>query len=548
MDKASRLSNSGNSAVDSNAPASASENSTVRQSGLPGQRLPQVRASEDRPMPPELPGKADSSARLAEEKAYTRPVLADAKASGEKEDYAAKPKDSEHLRNNRSKEKTYQKPGGISHKDLLGMDQPPISETLRNEQNDPMLLDFFKGRIPHLLRESDLVNWCVLNRQWDALTWFSLKNRGMVNFWQGQMRAWDMQAFATWLDTSALAKLNFYGCQIDAGVASILFKSLESNTSLVWLQIPEIPIGDKGAAALSQMLKSNSTLTTLYLDGCGIGGGAVAQLADGLSSNSTLETIFLNNNYIGRHGMESLSEALKSNSSLKMLYLSGTSIFDPGVASLAEALKSNSSLETLDLKNNLFGDQGATSLAEALKSNSALKILDLGSNSIGPQGMASLSEALKSNSSLEMLFLQDNRIGPDGVASLSEALKSNSSLRHIYLEANFIGLNGTNSLAEAMQTNTTLMSLSLPRVAGDSAVYDSIEAALVRNQALPKIPEAEAVFHLINRNSNEGKDILPQELNQLLLEHLCGTSDGVDTILGLAQWTGTLPVNGNPGS
>ena len=218
-------------------------------------------------------------------------------------------------------------------------------------------------------------------------------------------------------------------------------------------------IGVEGAKALAHALESNTTLLGLDLSNNKIGDEGAKALALALKSNTTLSELDLKDNEIGDEGAQALAHALESNTTLSKLSLWSNEIGVEGAQALAHALESNTTLSGLDLNNNKIGDEGAQALAHALESNTTLSLLSLYSNEIGVKG----AQALAPNTTLSLLSLFSNEIGVEGAQALAHALESNTTLAKLYLDNNKIGDEGAQAILTALKDyNSTLKSIGLP--------------------------------------------------------------------------------------
>ncbi|KAH3758964.1 NOD3 protein [Pelomyxa schiedti] len=159
-----------------------------------------------------------------------------------------------------------------------------------------------------------------------------------------------------------------------------------------------------------------------------IGSEGATSIARALESNKSLVSLDLWANEIGYHGATSIARALKTNKSLVSLDIALNEIWDIWGEAAARALELNKSLMYLSLFGNKIGSRGATTIAGALELNKSLVSLNLSLNHIGDPGATSIARALESNKSLLYLFLGHNKIRGEGATSIARALKSNKSL------------------------------------------------------------------------------------------------------------------------
>ena len=126
-----------------------------------------------------------------------------------------------------------------------------------------------------------------------------------------------------------------------AGTA-ILFRALESSTTLRsftarWESFI-LEIGD----ALAELVRADTPLTSLRLDGNTLGDYFVEPIASALETNTHLAELHLAWTEMSGAGAAALAKALDKNRTLTTLGLSGNDVDASGVAALARALETNS--------------------------------------------------------------------------------------------------------------------------------------------------------------------------------------------------------------
>jgi len=103
-----------------------------------------------------------------------------------------------------------------------------------------------------------------------------------------------------------------------------------------------------------------------------------------------------------------LSKALEINKSVVILDLYGNAIENKGAIAIASALKINKTLTKLSLHDNRIGDDGAIAIAKALETNTTLTNLSLAFNWIKEPGIEALVSSLKINTTLTILNVFSN--------------------------------------------------------------------------------------------------------------------------------------------
>lgn len=273
--------------------------------------------------------------------------------------------------------------------------------------------------------------------------------------------------------------------------ASILFKTLKSNTFITGLDLGYNTIGDEGAELLGQLLQETVCLQWLVLSYNDIGPAGGEAIAKGLQVNETLSKLRLNGNKIKNKGGMALAGALQVNTMLEELDLGETDQEIESIIAMATVLNYNNTLKSINLNRPILStrqeettvhmakmlkvnvrlreihlghydmrDFGAERLKENLFDNLNLTHLDLRSNNIARDGGKQLAILLKRNTPLEMLNLAYNRIEDDGAVALAEALASyNTNLTSLVICGNNIASEGLCAVARAMKTNGSLHAL-----------------------------------------------------------------------------------------
>ncbi len=116
----------------------------------------------------------------------------------------------------------------------------------------------------------------------------------------------------------------------------------------------------------------NGALTVLDLSGVGpvqskIGDTEADLLARALQSNYSLVELDLRLNCIGPGGARALADMFRGNGSLTALHLGENPLGDAGGVMLARAMQSNGSIQCLSLGGTQLGDASAVEFAQALE-------------------------------------------------------------------------------------------------------------------------------------------------------------------------------------
>jgi len=115
---------------------------------------------------------------------------------------------------------------------------------------------------------------------------------------------------------------SFYGTRINDEEAIKLANILESNTTLLRLELSWTPIRDKGLAAICDALCINSRIEKLGLSNLEIGVYGAERIAKCFKVNSSLTEIDLTHNKIPPRGLNAIAESLKFNKKIESINIS----------------------------------------------------------------------------------------------------------------------------------------------------------------------------------------------------------------------------------
>merc|ERR1711907_740075 len=192
-----------------------------------------------------------------------------------------------------------------------------------------------------------------------------------------------------------------------------------------------------------------------------------------------------------------LAKSISQSESLTTLILQSNLIDDDLLRMLMTGLIKSSQITSLDLAHNKITNHGVRLLSKLLDKSSVLTSLNLADNQINTEGGRYLGRALRANESLVDMNLRLNRLMDDGGRMLLEGLcdtckimlmhilaEGNLLLESLDLSCNELTNRDLHDIAKAMEENeaSISMDLRLNRVTGESAVYDTIQQILRRNE------------------------------------------------------------------
>lgn len=258
----------------------------------------------------------------------------------------------------------------------------------------------------------------------------------------------------------SLKRLNLSNNKLGAGGAVHIASIVGENRSIIELILSRNNFGKKSLKTLSKHLARNPVLERLDLSFNKIKSGGVNHLAtvlDATESRSRLVYLDLTQNPISDKGALYLVNALLQgkNKHLRHLNLTRTELTSEGAIYLAHLLKYSYTLEELVVSRNKIGLDGVVELCLGLEDSrdengSALRRLDLDMNDLDDRAAIRLAEMLRGNDVLKTLSLVDNGIRNEGAAALADSLHSNLTLRHLDLERNQIRDPGAIALAKSI--------------------------------------------------------------------------------------------------
>ena len=234
---------------------------------------------------------------------------------------------------------------------------------------------------------------------------------------------------------TALQHLDLSGSWFPSPRVSI-FRGLDTNTTLLQLDLRNCNLGAAAGSQLFSALKLNSTLQRLDLsnnDGDLLSSGH-ALMVDMLRVNTSLTHFAVN--IPTEATSRNVAQALQHNRTLLHLELRRSHLCGAGVLAWAKALRVNTTLQHLDLGNYEdcnIAEAEVMELAEALQRNKTLLRLVFIRRSYGypcEAGILAWARVVRVNNTLQHLDLGDCDIADDKVMELMKALATSTSLRY----------------------------------------------------------------------------------------------------------------------
>jgi len=187
---------------------------------------------------------------------------------------------------------------------------------------------------------------------------------------------------------SNLSQLDIVFSSTDTYESKVIFKALEQNTSLKFLNFAghntkkykgEYQYCNLGkllsnVILLSKALEINKSVVILDLYGNPIGNEGAIAIASVLKINKTLTKLSLYDNRIYNEGAIAIAKALETNTTLTNLSLAFNRIKEPGIKALVSSLKINTTLTILNFFSNCSMNVVYFEVKEILKTGRKIKI------------------------------------------------------------------------------------------------------------------------------------------------------------------------------
>lgn len=156
-----------------------------------------------------------------------------------------------------------------------------------------------------------------------------------------------------------------------------------SYSKLLNLSVWSAAVKDEGAAVVASFLQSNRSLIVLEMSDCGVGTRGCKAFGEALVKNATLTRLNLDNNCIADEGLAALTANLKLNRTLSSLSLQYCCLGAAAGAAIGAELRNVASLSALELRGNPLSSAGVSAVLEGFLLHPALGYLGLGDTGWG---------------------------------------------------------------------------------------------------------------------------------------------------------------------
>ncbi|XP_075516622.1 RAN GTPase-activating protein 2-like [Primulina tabacum] len=293
-------------------------------------------------------------------------------------------------------------------------------------------------------------------------------------------------------------------------VMQIFSEALEGS-QLMYLNLSDNALGEKGVRAFSLLLQSQTCLEELYLINDGISEEAARAVCELLPSTEKLRVLHFHNNMTGDEGAIAISEILKRCPLLEDFRCSSTRVGSEGGVALAEALAKCNNLKKLDIRDNMFGVEVSIKLTEAVKNKENLTEIYLSYLNLEDEGASAIANALEVTApSLEVLEMAGNDISAKAAQSLAACIARKKSLVKLNLSENDLKDSGALLISKAFgEEHDKLKEVDLSQ--------NSLRRAASRTLAQDLADKPG--FKLLNINGNFISDEGIDELKDMFKKH-----------------------------
>lgn len=178
-------------------------------------------------------------------------------------------------------------------------------------------------------------------------------------------------------NTRSLCYLALRGVGLDAKGAVLLARILETQPTILLLDISGNSVGEAGILAVAECVKKNTTLRFLALCACDATETAGCALAKALEVNTTVDLLCMRDDDLGAASGRAFAEMLKTNTTLHRLHLDYCDLKPEGCGAFVDALSKNQTLKHLTLNHSGIAFHDKIELIRVAKEQKALEILRL---------------------------------------------------------------------------------------------------------------------------------------------------------------------------
>ncbi|XP_071941707.1 uncharacterized protein [Antedon mediterranea] len=332
-----------------------------------------------------------------------------------------------------------------------------------------------------------------------------------------------------------LSSVDLSNAGVDACVVPFFTNHIHDETPLQSINFRNNDLGPDGLHAINLILSLMTSLVYLELSECNIGNKGFKNLATSMKYMPLLH-LRVQKNGITDDGFIVAVDNFCYCETLELIDVSKNSITNKSTVAFSKKFCHLKYLRHLDMSENLISDDGVSAIAVYLHEIQNLTFLQLASNRVGLEGAMSIAENLHKVTKLTHLNLSCNEIPLQGLFALNSARKN-------HLVANNLRISGQkssscfNSIGYSPLFSTSMSSLkkmsdvdlyekceSMSEIAQKSA--QSLQQRLAVNDAMSTLDDAiEYMTNSLKRESKHRRTQVWKELeDETLLDELDNNS------------------------
>ena len=239
-----------------------------------------------------------------------------------------------------------------------------------------------------------------------------------------------------------LNELIISSCDLEATIATTIFKGIRNLLNLIKLNISNGNISNEAADILGVILFQNNLLEKLDLSYNYIQTAGAINIFNKMDSIFHLSVLTISHNNLTDDTANCLTEVLFHNFGLKELNLSYNYLQAAGIAIICKGLNHLAGLIKLNISNNNISSEAAHDIAVVLSHNNSLEELDLGYNNLGASGAVQIFLSMKNYTSLIKFNIGSIGMTDFAADNLVNILNNNVNLKELDLSHNSIQVNG----------------------------------------------------------------------------------------------------------
>ncbi|KAL9656660.1 hypothetical protein ABK040_002931 [Willaertia magna] len=303
--------------------------------------------------------------------------------------------------------------------------------------------------------------------------------------------------FAKFLDSNtSLVELDLSYNSIDSKGIEMVIKSIENNRKIQKLNLSGNILGPKTGLKIASLVEVNHTIKELRIAETKITGEVLVKLGRACRTNRALEVLDISGNIIGKNIDKNLIHEAwfflsQENAVMKELNIAGNGIDAIFGEVFVDSMRLNKSLTILDVSNNnMITKNGSLPEGwnEAIRKCTSLEVVKFSNCGLKASGFLDILSAVSSNPKITELHIGDNdpkeglkgfstfltnarvkalylnnlKITDDIFEKIGIALEINQHLEHLYLNNNEITKNGIfDFISHIGKKNSTLTTLNI---------------------------------------------------------------------------------------